>query len=344
MRKGAGHRSLVGWRDRVVASDPGLNRLRTATGGALAMGSTLGLEYVYGIATGATAKLSLIGMLLGAIVAMMGSMGLSTGSARDKASTALFFPVAIGGGLALGTTVAGHRDLLLAVFVVVMFAAVFVRRFGMPFFFYGFMGWIGYFFASFLGATFSELPGLLVNVVIASAWVLVLSTTVLAVRPSRTLHRTLRAFGARTRSLAAATGDLLESHDPARAARRLHSQQARLAGAALMIEGQLGEDEVLPRGWSAGALREWVIDAQLAADGAVLTALAIAEQLPVGAPLRATAAALARAFATGDHQASDAAAQRLIDVAARPDQQPHAAREACRMAAAVRDHLGTVRR
>ncbi len=335
---------VAGLRDRLVASDPGLNRLRMASGGVLAMGSTLGVEYLYGAITGAGAQRALIGMLLGAVIGLLGSMGLSTGSVRDKASIALFFPVAIGGGFVLGTAVAGHRDLLLAVFVVVMFAAVFVRRFGAPFFIYGFMGWIGYFFASFLGARFSEVPGLLVNVVIGAVWVLLLSITVLAVRPDRTLQRTQRAFGARTRSAAAAAAELLESPDRARPARRLRSQQARLAEAALMIEGQLGDDEALPSGWSASALRELVIDAQLAVDGCALAALELADRRTASASLTDAGAALARAFATGDHDASEAAAEELLEVADRPDEDTQAAREARRLAASVRDYMVTSRR
>jgi uncharacterized membrane protein YccC len=270
-------RAVAAARDRLTASDPGLGRLRMAASGVLAMASTLGLEYLFRRLAGADAQTILIAMLMGAIVAMMGSMGLGTGSAWDKARTAAFFPVAIGVGLVLGSAVAGHRDVLLAVFVVVMFAAVFVRRFGAPFFFYGFMAWIGYFFASFLGTGFGSLPALIEDVALASAWVLLLSVTVLRHRADRILRRTLAGFAARGRAVAAAAASLLQEPDEERARRRLRSQQARLAEAALMVEGQLGDTTAVPAGWSAPALRQWLLDLHLALDGLALAATGYSE-------------------------------------------------------------------
>jgi hypothetical protein len=169
--------------DRIVGSDPGLTQLRQAGSAVIAMASAIGVEYGFALLTHAGAEAALIAMLLGAIVAMMGSMALTGTGVWRKVSTAVFFPVALGFGMVIGVAVGDRTDLMLGIFVVVMFAAVFVRRFGGAFFFYGFMGWMGYFFAAFLHATASMLPGLLVNVAIASAWVLLLSITVL--RPAR---------------------------------------------------------------------------------------------------------------------------------------------------------------
>jgi hypothetical protein len=129
------------------------------------MGSALGVEYVFGTATHAGAKGTLIDMLLGAVVAMMGSMAMTGAGGRAgfwvRARTALFFPVAIGIGLLAGVLVNGSTRLMLAVFVVVITIAVAIRRFGQAFFFYGFMGWLGYFFGSFLHATLSMMPSLI---------------------------------------------------------------------------------------------------------------------------------------------------------------------------------------
>src|SRR5207244_394798 len=129
-------------------------------------------------ALGRSSQDRLVSMLLGAVVAMMGSMALSGTGTWSKVRTGVFFPVALGSGLLLGVLVAGRTDLMLAVFIAVMFVAVFIRRFGMPFFFYGFMAWMGYFFASFLHASLSSVPTLLLAVVVATAWVIVLSLTV----------------------------------------------------------------------------------------------------------------------------------------------------------------------
>ena len=87
--------------DRVVASDPGLARLRMAGSGAVGVASTLGVEYLFATATNAGAEGTLIAMLLGAVVAMMGSMALTDTRALVNVRTAVFFPVAVGLGTAL---------------------------------------------------------------------------------------------------------------------------------------------------------------------------------------------------------------------------------------------------
>ncbi|HEY2674900.1 MAG TPA: hypothetical protein VGJ07_31595, partial [Rugosimonospora sp.] len=256
----------------MAGSDPGWIRLRMAVSGGVAIASVLALEYGIARATHAGAQAEVIAMLLGAMVAMMGSMALTATSMWARVRTAAFFPVALGAGMAAGVAVGSHTDLMLAVFVVVMFAAVIVRRFGMPFFFYGFQLWMGYFFASFTHATAATLPSLLVTVITASAWILLLAVTVLRGNPRRTLARIRRAFDARSRDVARMSAALLEAAvtDPSQVSRwrrRLTARQARLAEAALMIEAWSAETGALPAGWSAVALRRHLLDAQLAIDG-----------------------------------------------------------------------------
>ena len=142
--------------DRVVASDPGLVRARMAISAAVAMSVALAVEFGYAEAIHDGSEGILIAMMLGGVVAMMGSMALVGTAPWPKLRTGVFFPVAFGAGMLPGALVAGHTDLMLTVFVAVMFVAVFVRRFGPAFFFYGFMLWMGYFFAAFLGANLGQ--------------------------------------------------------------------------------------------------------------------------------------------------------------------------------------------
>nr|WP_240968795.1 FUSC family protein [Streptomyces sp. HNM0575] len=312
--------------DRVVASDPGLNRLRMAVSAAVAMSSTLALEYVFGQVAGAGRQGTTIGMLLGAIVAMMGSMALTGTGVRTKAVTAVFFPVAMGAGMLAGVVVAGHTDVMLCVFVGVMFVAVFVRRFGMRFFFYGFMLWMGYFFAAFLNAELTMLPGLLTAIAVASAWVLLLSVTVLRTNARRTLRRVRSAFGARARAVARACADLLEADEQdaaqqGRLHRRLHARQLRLAEAALMIEGWSAERGALPEGWSGPALRRRLLDAQLAIDALANAADALAG---TGPRFARDGARIAAHLARWDYRAAEQAARPFLDPpSSRTDGGPH---------------------
>jgi MFS family permease len=301
--------------DRVVGSDPGLQRLRTALSAAVAMSTTLGLEYIYGQATDRGPQGTVVVMLLGTIMAMMGSLALGDVSrARTKISAAVFLAVAIGGGMTVGVCVAGRTDTMLAVFVAVMFVAVFIRRFGKRFDYYGMMIWIGYFFAAFLAATFAQLPSLLAAVAIAAAWVLLLMTTVLRPRPQRTLARVRQAFAARARAVAGVCADLLEA-DPrdvrrlARLRRKLHSRQLRLAETALVIEGWSGTPGAIPPGFSAATVRRQVLDAHLTVD-----ALATAADGMAGTDARhiAEAARITEYLAGSYYGAAKRAARQLL--------------------------------
>ena len=319
--------------DRVVASDPGLTRLRMAISAMVGMSSTLAVEYFYARATHAGAEGIIIAMLLGGVMAMMGSMALSGVEAWKKVRTAVFFPVAIGVGMLPGVAVTGHTDAMLTVFVAVMFVAVYVRRFGPAFFFYGFMLWMGYFFAAFLGAKFSSLPTLLGDVAVATAWALLLSVTLLRTHPRRALRRVQRAFGARARAVARTCADVLEAGtDPrrrARAARRLHARSLRLAEAALMVEAWSAEPGTLAEGWSGPVLRARVIDMQLAVDAIAQSATTLAQE---GGGLVAPAARIAGHLARREYPAAQYAAGPLLTL---PEIPGPGARAAYELAAAA---------
>jgi len=251
--------------DRVIASDPGLVRLHQAGSATIGVASTLGVEYGLARFMHAGPVDSIVFMLFGAVVAMMGTMALSGSGVLIKVRTAIFFPVAVGIGLTLGALVHGKTDLMLAVFVVVMFVAVFVRRFGISFFFYGFMGWMGYFFSSFMAATFSSLPGLFAAIIAATVWVTILSVTLLRTNTARSLQQTTRAFDARCRAMARACVNLLNTADcvaQSRMRRKLRTRQIQLSEAALMIEAWSAEPNALPEPSRAVILRRKVVDAQ----------------------------------------------------------------------------------
>jgi uncharacterized membrane protein YccC len=276
------------------------------------------VEYLVAVATHAGAQGTLIAMVLGAIIAMMGSMALVGSEVLPKVRAAVFFPVAIGVGLVSGVAVAGHTTLALSLFVVVMFAAVFVRRFGLNFFFYGFMGWMGYFFASFLHATFAMMPSLISATVIGSGWVLLLSITVLRTNSTRTLRRTVRAFDAQARSVARAAAELLEharndEAPPVRQQRRLRAKQHRLADVALMVEGWSAEPGALPSDWSAPGLRRRLIDAHQAIDALAEATHALTTADP--ALMRMAVPVLAR-LARHDDIGANRAADALAEEAA----------------------------
>ena len=294
--------------DRVVATDPGLTRLRVGVSAAVYAASSMAVEYGFALLAGTS---PLVPMLLGAIVSMISSMALSsTPSSLGRLRMAAGFPFALGIGMLLGSLAGTATQYTLVGFVVMMFVAVYVRRFGPSFFFYGFMGWMGFFFAVFLHAKPSMLPGMLLAVVIVTVWVALLSVTVLRGNAKRTLRRTVAAFDARARAVLRASAEVVEHPDSKRSLRRLRSRQARLGEAALMVEGWSAEPGSMSPGWSAPALRRGLLGAQHAVD----TIAAAAKAMPAGeVELRREAAAVLERLAHRDGEGAERAAHALAE-------------------------------
>ena len=315
------HQGIRGWlaesKDRLLASDPGLGRLRQASAAAFALGTALGVEYAFARLAHAGQQGTLVSMMLGAMVAMMGSNALIGPEVWGKVKVAVFFPVAIGLGIGLGTAVGNHTDLMLVVFVAVMFVAVFIRRFGLPFFFYGFMIWMGYFFSSFLHTTMAMVPHLLVAVAIGAVWVLLLSVTVLRTNPRGVMRSTLHAFESRARRVTRECADLLDvppgdHRRRAREERRLNARQAGLAEAALMAEGWSEDEGALPDGWSGPALRRRLLEAQQAIERVAAASAGLCDAAPA---LRSAARDVLHRLARRQDGAARDAAERLAALA-----------------------------
>lgn len=252
-------------RDRVVASDPGLNRLSSAGRAVTAVGSTLGVEYLLTMATGAPA---LVPMLLGAVVSMIASFGAFDPTRTGKAITLVCLPLFLLAGMGVAVIVDGERLRSLLVFVAVMFVAVFIRRFGPRFFIGGMGGFIGYFFALFLRLTPTQLPAVAVAVAVAIAWVMLLTLVLLPVRNDRVLRRMIRAYEARLIAVGVAAEDLLGTapagREHHRAEARLHSRLVRVNEAALITDGQLGAPGAVPDDDVAQTVRGALFDGELA--------------------------------------------------------------------------------
>lgn len=288
----ASRRQRLGWvlaeaRDRLRASDPGLGRLRAGLSAAVCVGTTLPLEAAVARTLGYPSRAAFAAMLFGAVVAMLGSNALVGPERWGKVGNAAFFPVAVGLGLTLAVLTDGQRLLQVLGFAAVLFAAVWVRRFGPRFFFYGFMAWMGFFFATFLQATWALVPMLLLAAVVATVWTLLLTMTVFRADPRRVLRSTLGAFFGQARSVARESADLLAVPAGAEGARRratrvLASRRAGLGDVALMAEAWSAERGAVPTGWSAAALRRRLLETQQATERMAGTAERLAAAVADG--------------------------------------------------------------
>ena len=279
-------RRVLEMRDRFSASDPGLGRLRGAIAVTVSVGSALVVQQAVAHVAGITGVAAFSMSLFGAVVAMLGSNALAGMLRREMVPAAAGFPIAVAIGLALAVLTDVHRVLQVLAFAAVLFAAVWVRRFGGVWFFYGFMTWMGFFFATFLQATWAIVPELVLAAVVSSAWVCLLASTVLYTNPRRVLHSTITSFFSRGRSVAREAADLLalsptSERRRARAVRVLSARRAGMGEAALLVDAWSAERSAVPEGWSAAALRRRLIEAQQAMERVAVSAIRLWDADPL---------------------------------------------------------------
>lgn len=255
------------WRDRVLASDPGNVRITLATRAALSLAVALGVAALLAGALGLQGTAAMVMVVLGAVLTMMTTFTAADPTTGGRVVTQLCLPVAMVAGIALSTLVDKHRVLSLALFVVVMFVVVWVRRFGPRAFACGMVVWMGYFMALFLQLSFAQLPVVLVAVASTTVLLLVISLLVAPQRPARRLRRMVDAFAARVRIAAA------EHRDPAarspwqRWTGRVGTPDRallRVDEVAVLVDGQLAVPHALTDPAHAPAVRAAVLRAEAA--------------------------------------------------------------------------------
>ncbi len=254
---------LLDARDRFIASDPGLFRLRRGLGAVIAVSTTALLEVRVLGALGLTGGALILPVLLGAVMAMVGATSVRELTRGDIGRAGLWLPPAAAVGFTAGTLAHPSAPLALSVFVGTTFVAVWVRRFGPRWFARGFLLWEGYFFTLFIGPPPSMLPYLLLSVVISSAWVTVLLTTVLFDAPASRMRRTVTALRARLRAAISACLELIDHPGDAEVARRLRAQLVKASAVTLLIDAQSSAVGVLPAGLSPNRVRRWVMDLEI---------------------------------------------------------------------------------
>ncbi|MTD13290.1 hypothetical protein GIS00_04920 [Nakamurella sp. YIM 132087] len=297
-------------RDRFIASDPGAARLRQGLRALVALASTIALEAGLAALLGRPAMLP---MLIGSVVAVLMASGVKEGRRRAALVTVLCCPVAAVGGVALGVLTAEVHLLGLVTFVLVSFAAVWVRRFGPRWFTLGFLTWQSFFFALFLDPPVQELPFLLLAVLLACVWVGALLLTVLHEDPEAKLRRVVAALRARARTGVAAALEVIDDPGDRRKVLALRKQLIQLREVALLLDGQLADERSLPEGASPGGMRRWTVDIEIGMDELCSAAVDIADGSAVLGPelLDAVRRALTALGWDGPEQARDAL--RLLD-------------------------------
>lgn len=251
-------------RNWVIGSDPGLLRLRMATRTTAALGLSLLALFILTRATGQPLTVA----LLGVVITMVASRSVNEPDPRQQRITMALLPLPAAVSITAAAVLAPHTVVSDVVFVIVVFTAAYIRRFGARGRALGMVAFMSYFFTLYLHARLAELPWMIGAVAVGTVCTHVMSTYVMPDRPERVLRATIRALRARmaivldTTAEAVRTGRLDE-----RRRRRMRARTIRLNETALMVQSQI-EDKADPGtlwpGVTAEQLAPWLLDAELA--------------------------------------------------------------------------------
>jgi uncharacterized membrane protein YgaE (UPF0421/DUF939 family) len=276
------------WLERLIASDPGLGRLRFALQNTVTIAAILGAEWLFVHFThalqiethgahlaaaqaaqiaGVNRYLLIIAMVLGGLVGLFSSLGVLDRTPKGQLVSVLLLPVPAAAAFTLGLALSGQRLIDLILLPVVLAAASYGRRFGARGFAVGLcvsvlfvIGVVSH-DAVPIGQVGWPVAEIGVGVFVA----LVVRFALFYPRPANALRRTQRAYAARASNVAVTALALFDNADHTeRDNRRLHHQLVGLNEAALMIDGQLGDPAAVGGETSGQLLHQRLFDTEMA--------------------------------------------------------------------------------
>lgn len=230
-------------RDRLIASDPGFQRLILASRATLTSLLALGLMYAIGKITAA----SLPATLLAVIMALLSSVAVNDDDPKQQRITTLTLPVFTFIAVLLGAALTGLSIASKVVFVAILFASVYARRYGPRGLAVGMLTFITYFFSLFLQTQFSQLPWLLLALILGTVCNYIMRFFIFRIPSEWQLKSLLRAYYSRIgRVIDKVIEVAANKTDDEHRYRKIRSQVIRLNENALMIEDKL-EDILYPK-------------------------------------------------------------------------------------------------
>ena len=246
-----------------IGSDPGLLRLRMATRTTVSLAVAVLILFLLTKATGQPLTVALLGVL----ITMVAGRAVNEPDPRRQRVTIALLPLPAALGITVAALLAPHRLVADVVFVVVVYGAVYARRFGARGRALGMVAFMAYFFTLYLRAKTAELPWLIGAVLVGAVCSLVMTAYVLPDRREGVLRATVRSLRARMAIVIDTTAEALDAGQlDERRRRRLRARTARLNETALMMQGQIEEKvntAALWPGVSGEDLALWLFDAEL---------------------------------------------------------------------------------
>ncbi|MDB5527067.1 MAG: hypothetical protein JWR51_170 [Devosia sp.] len=238
----AGNRRLFGrLRDRIAASDPAFSRLRMASRAMLSL--LLSLALLGGVTLIQPLPIAAYGMAV--LISFLGSMAIT-----DKTAMAQLASRAIG---CVGATLAVLAAAVLApmpvvadiVFLVVIFGAVYVRKFGQRWFAMGMIAFMAYFMGDYLRPQPADIGWVAFAIVLSFAVTHLVTNVILRNDPEQDFRRAMitidRRINVILRDIIAAASTTAA---PGSDRRSLQAQLSQLRDIVLMAEGFIPQGEV----------------------------------------------------------------------------------------------------
>ncbi|MFJ8916154.1 FUSC family protein [Amycolatopsis sp. NPDC102389] len=246
--------------DRLVASDPGLVRLR------------LGFSAVLSIVVAVLAILPfhqpLTVILVAAIAAMTSAFTVNDETPGKQAVTLILGLVLGAASLTAASVGSAVPPLDSVVFVLLIFVAVYAQRFGSRGIALGSLSFFLFFFAMFLQTHLKQVPVLLLALTIGIAANAVVRFVLLRRHTDAEFLRIRRAFRARLAAVVRAAEDHLAVGGSERTRKRLRTTNARMHESVLLIEDTAPE---VTGADSVNRLRRRAIEVELAVQWLTIT-------------------------------------------------------------------------
>lgn len=258
--------------DRFFAADHGLVRFRFAARAVLTV--------ILAVLVLSSLRMSTTAVLFGAVAGMVCSTSMRTGTAAERGLNIVLFALSMAVSLTLSALLGPHPVLGDVVFILVMFVAVYVRRFDQLGTSLGMGAFMAFFFALFLHVQVSELPILYLATAIGTASCAVMALLVFRETPQSMLRRTSVSIRAQIARLIDELVKLLEDDEPLDDANGLPRPVARQATRVHETTLQIEDNADL-----LGLDPQWqrqLVDAELSADRLARTTVrALADDLDV---------------------------------------------------------------
>ncbi|WP_243787841.1 FUSC family protein [Saccharopolyspora gloriosae] len=295
------------WWNRFLASDPALRRLRNATrvtlATALALGITLGLLTWFGR--------PMTNGMIAAVVAINSTTAVNDETERERRRTTLLMPLPAAVSLVLAVSTASLPVLNVGLFLPVVFAATYIRRFGPRYFAFGMVAFMGYFFAMFLRPQPPQLPDLLLAAVCGALSAFLMRFVLLRDDPRGILDRGRRTLRAQVQGLLHDVRNVAQHPEGTRYRKRLQHRSVRLNETARMLENAVAELEGLDEA-ERELLRRRILNVELTAENLLNPLIRVIDH-PSGGAAVAQAVAGLLAVVRSDASEVRAAARGLAD-------------------------------